>query len=381
MKRMTHAIIAMGAALLFGCAGADDAQLFNPETGEACDQPGEPERPYMQDAEYNADGCTRTERMAKVRAFRDMKDPFDASPPVGPMPGETNGEYGTARQPINIPFGLGFGVTVDGFGNFTGTTGRCNPSSSWTTALPLRGNCVIPKGMNRIHWEVWPGYDSNVQYMRARAKNAFAAWSRSVTYCNQTFTPQLQTAANSEQPLLTNEEDRYATAAVSIYPAIDSEVTMGFMGHAEVDDALAQALTPARNGIRYWAWSYMPIAVNHTVIEGIKADACIGPNDPNRDLRIQRAYEWVLAHEFGHTFGLPHFNSGLMRPGNFQSCEEIYSTQSITSRSAAMTAEERALVADTRDSSGLSVHNTGTASCGTPLQQLPATSFDDILAL
>lgn len=383
MTRLIHALAAMGAALVFaGCEGAEQTQLSNPETGELCDSPGEPEQKYTNDKEYNHDGCTRTERMANVLAFRDMRDSFD-NDSAAPLDEDSTGGLGTTKQPLNIPFGVGWAVTVDGFGNVTGSanSGHCTPDSTWTTARPLIGNCIIPKGMNRIHWEVWPGYGSDVAYMRDRARAAFAAWSRSVTFCGKTFTPQLQSAANSEQPLITTEDERYFTAAVSIFPEFAGQQE-SFLGKTYLDDSFITPKTPIRNGIRYWEWQYMPIGVNHDILEGIKADSCLSPTDPNRVTKVAHATEWVLAHEFGHTFGLPHFNSGIMRPGSFTNCAEIFSTQTIVARSAAMTPEERALVADTRDSSGFSVHTVPElATCQSDLQNLPTGSFEDVSTL
>jgi hypothetical protein len=72
MARLVLLLLALGCASQLRAANQ-----------AACDRPGEPERPYMNDPEYNHQGCTRSERMAKVHAFRDLDDGLGDSPGGG----------------------------------------------------------------------------------------------------------------------------------------------------------------------------------------------------------------------------------------------------------------------------------------------------------
>jgi hypothetical protein len=377
-NRFTLMACAAISALVFGCGEPEGKPWqFTTADGDTvqCDSTMGPyEERYVGAPGYDPDGCTLTERMAHVMAFADEESDISGEQNVTPQPME--GELGKLRQPITIPFGLGLAVQNFGTGNALrpANPGHCDQLSSWTTALPLRGECLIPNGVSRIHWEVWPGYGINVQYMRDRMKSAWSAWSRSITCGGVTKQWPFQSSDNSEQPLFTNENDRYNTAAISVFPVQDGPNTQ-FGARTEVGMAIAKPRTPVRFGIRYWGWDYLPIAVNNFVIEGFKLDACVALNDPKRATKLQHAYEYILAHELGHAFGLPHLTVGIMKPSNQTDCSAVYTTDSLISK---MSAVERVVVNQSFDSDGFSEPLSGPfpLSCTTFVDALPQDRDD-----
>lgn len=378
-NRFTQVCCTLTAWLAFGCGDREEkATQIVTEDGDTvqCDPTMGPYEPEFVGAPgYDPEGCTLTERMAHVRPFVD-----EDSEHMGDIDRETvggSGDLGKLTQAITVPFGTGLAVKQVAIGSNAlkpANPGHCDPDINWTTAQPVRGECLVPFGVARIHWEVFPGYNESVGYMRNRMKNAWSVWSRSVTCGGVTRQTPLLASSASEQPLFTTEEDRYNTAAISVFPISDS-VEAQFGASTRVTQAIAVARTPIRFGLRYWGWNYLPMAINHNVIEGFKQDACVAANDPQRGTKLQRAYEYIMAHELGHMFGLPHFTFGIMKPSNLTDCSEVFTTNSLASKPSNL---ERILVNGLSDTNGFSVSLSGPQdqSCQQIIDALPTDRAD-----
>ena len=154
MKRMVHALAALGAALVFGCSADEDppAQTFDPtklggawatERATGCWPADQDELGRFGAAPgYNADGCTRSERMAEVMPFtsgygwRESGDTDEA-------------ELGAIEQPITVADGNAAGISINisvqgGRTLITGTNGACKHIPGWTVAQPIADRCIVP---------------------------------------------------------------------------------------------------------------------------------------------------------------------------------------------------------------------------------------------
>lgn len=386
---ITRMLCAAIALLAFGCGGpAEDqppemvSQIFGPDTApppvrdeNGCTGVDEYEAPHVGKPGYNFDGCTKTERMAKVKPWGDEDDGWE--------PAEPESDVAQLEQPISVLTGPGAGgpVSVNAAGNqITGfIAGGCPTKLNWTTAEPIRGNCVIPNRVAGITWAICPTCyaTADFQYLSEVMRRAWAVWTRPVTCetalgASFTTTPQLNASG---------ETSAYSSARIPVFPVPASSPFSARMG---VDKDFISAKTPIRLGVRYWGWDYATLEVNHNQIEVKKTKACLDTADPNRDVKVFNAYIWIFAHELGHAMGLPHATVGLMRRSIDVSCEELLSASAapppITPAMAATTKAERYIVASVRDSSGFAVLDSqvglGT-SCSQPASTLNLTSIPD----
>ncbi|HEU4581709.1 MAG TPA: hypothetical protein VFS67_25815 [Polyangiaceae bacterium] len=396
MQQLIRALAALGAALVFaGCGspdpGADDVAAV---PSPSCTAPGEIEAQYANSEGYDPAGCTRTERMARVRGVVQIEAP-DAYPTVDVLgvkdrAAASEGDFGSAQQAVQIGFGLGGRVDVTGQGEIIDATGApCDVDVNWTINDPLLGNCLIPNDPHGTSWAVWPGYDTlTYLYMTQRMSEAWDSWVRPASICGHSNSPAsngIRSAASAHQLTGVNNDSwtRYFLASVPIFPVFDNGQSE-YIGRAMPDIETAVPKTPIRFGDRYWGWKYAGIGVNHSMLEGIKQDACVDPNDPNRLTRLNNAYDFVLAHELGHLWGWPHtpFSDGIMRPSEFISCEEIFALTPPASRG--MPNEFEVLSTnDTRSTSGFSVvlEFVNEPACTIPLSSLPTSSHREVYPL
>lgn len=378
MKRWILLCAAIGAML--GC-GAEDTPLasdgptydmpphgimrgVNNEGQEIDCTPLEPgEERFASFEGYNPDGCSRTERMWHVRPWQD--DAHDS-------------EYAELEQPITVHGGFDAAVkiTVNGSQQITGFGGSCPVDLTWTTARPLLGNCLIPDQPSNIDWAVCPSCysTSHLNYMKARMKEAWDVWRHVPTVNDCAGVPRttsVRATNSSQETSFATPEENYDNAKIVIYPV--TGISANFPGaRMGVDKDFVIARTPIRNGIRYYSWQYAALEVDHGVIESVKLPDCVSATDPLRDSKLASAYTFILAHELGHAWGMPHLSSGIMLRGSLQQCSDVFSTDINKARNKP-SGYERIVFANLRDSSGFSL-SPDTPSCGggvTPRNDTP----------
>lgn len=371
MKRLVQFCAAIGAVLLWGCGDSEPTMASNGPTydmpphgimrgvnseGQEIDctplEPGE-ER-FASFEGYNPDGCSRTERMWHVRPWQD--DAHDS-------------EYAELEQPITVHGGTDAAVriSVNGSQQITGFGGNCPQDPTWTTARPLIANCLIPDQPSAIDWAVCPGCYStgNLNYMRARMTEAWDVWRHrgAVADCNGTVRNTSIRATNSSQERsFATANENYDNAKIVVYPV--NGISAAFPGaRMGVDKDYLIPRTPIRNGIRYWSWQNAALEVDHGVIESVKLNDCVSASDPNRASKLASAYTFILAHELGHAWGMPHLGSGIMQRGSLQLCSEVFAVDPAVARNKP-SGYERIVFANLRDSSGFAL-SPDTQDCAT----------------
>jgi hypothetical protein len=370
MKRFIIATLAALSA--FGCGdqpepaevGQFDPSLIggrwaNSSNVTGCSEAGQDELARFGAAPgYASDGCTRSERMADVRPFTadfGLAEPGEYEPAT---------ELGQLEQPITVANGPGAAVSLtvqfrNGRLSDAKTNGRCKPKVGWTVAEPIQDNCLVPFKVGSVDWSVSPDLYStgDRNYMRDRMRNAWAVWSRTLT-CSGTSgtfqrTTALKPASGSETTGGATNQDNYALSEIPVYPVVDAFNVGGFAARTEMDLDVIESFSGAPNGVKYFGWKYSGIAVQHNVVEGTLWPNCVDvPRDANAMAKLANAYNRILAHELGHVWGQGHGSRGIMRPGNQQSCSEVFSA-SASSALDAPTASERLGVNILRDSNGI----------------------------
>lgn len=352
MKRI---IIATLLALGTGCGDAPVEQTYglSHEGIEiACSglEPGE-ER-FRTLPGYDDTGCTKSERMFNVTPWADEAD-------------QAVTDLGEAKLPISVANGTDAAtrITVNGSSQISGFQGKCPVDFGWTTAQPVIANCIIPEVVNALQWAVCPTcWDPLFTvYLRNRMKEAWDVWRNGTTSTcgSTTYTSHVRTTATSEKTNLPTPQENYDAARIVVYPMFGEFVTAR-MG---VDKDLVFARTPIRNGIRYYSWQYAAIQIDTQFLEGVKYANCVSATDPQGALKLQRGYRWVIAHEIGHGFGMPHRSTGIMRSSANVTCGELFSAASTAPALSAPSSVERLIVNALNDSGGFSVLNPG-ANCG-----------------
>jgi hypothetical protein len=308
---------------------------------------------------YDPAGCSRTERMWNVRPWRDDDDGW------GP---ETDGDFAQLEQPITVHGGTDAAtkIFVNGSQQITGFGGNCPVDFTWTTARPVIANCLIPDTPSAIDWAVCPDcYSSaNLNYMKARMSEAWDVWRRQPTVADcagVNRTTSVKATSNSQETSFSTPNENYDNAKIVVYPVtgISAQFPGARMG---IDKDFLTARTPIRNGIRYYSWSFAALEVDHSVIENVKLPDCVSATDVNRLSKLASAYTFILAHELGHAWGMPHLTTGLMRRGSMQQCSDVFNVDINVARNMP-SGFERIVFANLKDSSGFSV-SADTASCG-----------------
>lgn len=341
---------------------------------DGCEAVDEFEAPYVGKPGYNFDGCTKTDRMAQVSPFG---DDFGSEQP------ESSSDLGELGQAITVLNGTGSAspITVNSSNQITGfLAGGCPVLNGWTTAMPLRGNCLIPNRVAALNYKVCPScYNANDgAFVNLMMINAWGAWSRPITCGGVTVTPQLKDKFAAELNAFVDPEESYDNARIPVYP------TSGLFAAARmgVDKDFIVPKTPVRNGVRYWGWDYAGIEIDHQVIEGVKMPACVSTTDPLLEQKLKNGYIYILTHELGHAWGMPHTDIGVMRRGQSTPCAEVFAAGSTPPVYAALTVSERMIAASLRDSSGFSVIPPtipNTPACNPP--QLTVSGVPDDLAV
>lgn len=338
---ITATLLALGV----GCL--DDQRTGTNEEGTEiqCSDPGEGEARFADAPGYNPDGCSRTERMAKVRPFADD---------------EADSELGSAEQPITIGLGsnASTSITVSNGGKVTGTNGVCRRKPDWIAGQPLVDRCIVPRVASTLNWAVFPDYPhpDDYDYVRARMLEAWAVWRQPVT-CTTTdashtnFTIQSGLNATGERLLEADLDLRFSNAIIPVYPVEDNPDN-AFAAHTDIDTGAVRTIGPIRFGVQYYTYDFAGIGINHHVIEGIKMDVCVDPGDPIASRRLRNAYIWILAHELGHVFAMPHHDLGIMRKSSLVSCDELFASANTVVNNAP-TKVQRAIVNQLRDSQTL----------------------------
>lgn len=366
--------IILAAALMLAC-GDGAISDETPTMGVSregipivCKPPRADELRFSGYAGYDPAGCTKSERMADVKPWADEED-------------EVIVEIGKAEQPITVQSGTEAAtqITVNSSGTqITGFKGRCPTDPTWTTARPRIGDCIIPEVVSGLNWSVCPScYSStHLTYMKNRMKEAWDVWkfSTSSTCGSSTFTNSLASTASSENTASSNAETNFDNARIPVYPMFGNFVS----ARMEVDKDFIFARTPIRQGIRYWSWQNAGIAIDHDIVESVKLPQCVSENDPQLDLKLMRAYRWILAHELGHAFGMPHRSAGIMRSASGVACSDLFSAATQAPALTAPDTIERLIVNSMKNSSGFDViFATGTTGCGTASGAITSTPDDE----
>jgi hypothetical protein len=313
---------------------------------DGCEEVDDFEAPHVGKPGYDYDGCTKSDRMAQVAPF---EDDYSGKP-------EASGDIGELQQPITVLQGTGSAtpISVNSSQQITGfLPGGCPVLNGWTTAMPLRGNCLIPNRVAALNYKVCPScYNSdNAGYVNARMIAAWGAWSRPITCGGVTVTPQLKDGTLAELFSFPTPQENYDNARILVYPV------SGIFAAARmsVDKDFIVGKTPIRNGVRYWGWDYAALEIDHQVVESVKLPACVSETDPKLAQKLKNGYIWILTHELGHAWGMMHTDTGVMRRGPATPCSQVFAEGSTPPVLAAMTVNERMIAASIRDSGGFSV--------------------------
>ncbi len=319
MHRIAKGIFAL-ALLVWGCAGAPDAAVQQTN----CDPIGKEEALFVNHQGYNADACSRTDRMSDVMiGLGEEGDPDPATIHLA-----SAGDIGTEEQPIKIPGGIGLPVVFDSRNNLVESFqgGSCPYDVTWTTARPLIGSCLIPNSIDDLNFAVWDGYgppgSSLRNYMIGVVQRAWNAWSRPATCGSVTLRSHLKTPGTAMLNSGNIQQDFFLTR-IPIYPD-NNNTEQTYSARSFLDEATYVAQTPVRNGIRYYGWKDVGIGINHDLIEGVKIEACLSPNDTQRAVKLTNAYVYIVAHELGHLWGLPHMSTSIMRTGSNTTCSQLF---------------------------------------------------------